>query len=140
MNPKDYNLPHEAYRPGQGEAIEELVRTTPARGVTIVEAPTGSGKTSFAAANSTRARVMSLVATKMLQVTNYGEAYKFAVLYGRGNYDCAHPTGAILGLSASECLHSDNMFKCEYKNRCEYLRTREQVKHSSMSSLIMHYT
>ena len=135
MNPKDYNLPHDKYRPGQGEAIDELVSTTPARGVTLVEAPTGSGKTSFAAANSTRARVMSLVATKMLQIANYGAAYKFDVLYGRSNYDCSHPTGAMLGLTANECLHSDNMFKCEYRRHCEYMIAREKVKRSSMSSL-----
>ena len=83
--PKDYNLPHDEYRPGQEPAIAELVSTTPARGVTLVEAPTGSGKTSFAAANSTTAHAMSLVKTKMLQDTNYGDAYKFDVLKGRSN-------------------------------------------------------
>ena len=134
-SPREYGLPHDEYRPGQERAITELVETTPARGVTLVEAPTGSGKTSFAAANSTRARVMSLVKTKMLQIANYGEAYRFDVLYGRSNYACAHPMGSVLGLTANECLHSDNMFKCEYRDRCQYMLNRAAVQASSMSSL-----
>src|SRR5689334_11814184 len=97
-----YNLPHATLRPHQAETIEALLAVS---GTThVINAPTGSGKTSFAAGVASQQHVIALVKTKNLQSANYGESYKFDVLFGRSNYDCVHP-GAAPYASAAECMY-----------------------------------
>lgn len=127
-----YGLPHATLRLGQAETIEWLFAMP--GNVAVVNAPTGSGKTSFAAAMASRKRVLALVKTKSLQTENYGGSYEFDVLYGRSNYDCAHPE-ALQGSTAAECLYAAAMHECEYASQCGYLHTRNLVSSSYRASL-----
>jgi superfamily II DNA or RNA helicase len=60
-----YGLPHPDLRPHQAETIEALLATR--SNATVINAPTGSGKTSFAAGVASQQRVIALVKTKNLQ-------------------------------------------------------------------------
>lgn len=132
---ENYGLPHPANRPGQRETIEWL-RGLPNGSVVVNNAPTGSGKTSLAAAVSygDRRKAVALVKTKSLQVENYGEGYAFDVLYGRGNYDCVNGD-AIQGATANDCLFGQNMHDCPEADRCGYLAAKSAAKNSRKASL-----
>jgi len=128
-----YGLPHATLRPGQAETIDYiLARPTPS--VTVLDAPTGSGKTSFAAAARTQGEVISLVKTKNLQIENYGGAYKFDVLYGRGNYACVHPD-ADGNITADHCMYGSAMRECEVADACPYLIKKDLAAASDRASL-----
>lgn len=136
--PSAYGLPHEPNRPGQRETIEWL-RGLPRGTVAVVSAPTGSGKTSFAAAlGHADGRAVALVKTKSLQVENYGNSYRFDVLYGRGNYDCANQD-AIRGATANDCLYSQAMHDCPVADMCAYLIAKQAARASRKASLNYSY-
>jgi len=130
-SPADYNLPHAEYRQHQLESIHwcEGVES----GTAIVEAPTGSGKTSYAKAVAQSQSVVTLVRHKSLQVTNYQNTYKAEVLFGRANYACAHPDNH--GASCADCLYELEMHKCTSANRCGYLIAKAVAKASPFVSL-----
>ena len=131
LQPADYKLPHDDWREHQLESIHWCEDMD---GVGIVEAPTGSGKTSFCAAVSQSHSVIALVRTKALQAENYGAMYGAEVLYGRANYNCVHPDNA--GASCADCLHlEEGMHRCAYSERCTYLSRKECVKASPFASL-----
>src|SRR4030042_3097552 len=110
--PRSLGLPHDEWREHQWETIQWVKER---QGHLLVEAPTGSGKTSIAAALSVDRHVMTLVKTKNLQAVNYGQMYGFDVLYGRGNYPCAmEPV-----VSAGECP-LDEPKRCLASNMCGY--------------------
>lgn len=130
LNP--YGLPHATLRPHQAEAIEWVLGL---RGdVGVVNAPTGSGKTSLAAAAATRRRTIALVKTKNLQSANYGGSYSFDVLYGRSNYDCVHPN-AMPYATAAECLFPGAMNDCDHAFACPYLDAKRIASFTSRASL-----
>lgn len=136
-SPQDYGLGHDAWRPHQWETLE-WGRSIAHGGVGVLEAPTGSGKTALPAAISSRATVISLVQHKHLQQVNYGEKYGFDVLYGKSNYDCAHPGNLDIAgnvQSAEACTYESNMLKCPYAAQCGYVIAREQAKESNRASL-----
>jgi len=84
----------------------------------IVEAPTGSGKSAYAAqAGNDGLRTMALVRTKSLQ-EQYARSYDFKVVKGKGSYECLHnfvPTCDMCRLAEKEdkdrCLST-----CPYPN------------------------
>lgn len=126
-----YGLPHAELRPNQAETIEWLFKLP---GDAVVNAPTGSGKTSFAAAMASRRRTIALVKTKNLQTENYGGSYEFDVLYGRSNYDCVHPEAPGYA-TAAECMYTGAMNDCEHAADCPYLVAKRQAAWSSRASL-----
>jgi Rad3-related DNA helicase len=134
VNP--YGLPHPDLRPHQGETIESLLAT--AARATVVNAPTGSGKTSFAAGVASRNRVISLVKTKNLQSENYGGSYHFDVLYGRTNYECLDPD-AGRHATAAECLYPGAMNDCAFAADCPYRRAKFRASRTQKASLNYSY-
>lgn len=133
-----FGLPHPTDRAGQRETIEWL-RGLPASAVAVVSAPTGSGKTSFAAAlGHADHRSVALVKTKSLQVENYGEGYTFDVLYGRGNYECVS-ADAMRGASANDCLYGEAMHECPDADVCPYIAAKKAAKASHKASLNYSY-
>lgn len=131
-----YDLPHADLRPHQAETIEALLATR--SNVTVINAPTGSGKTSFAAGVASRQRVIALVKTKNLQSANYGGSYAFDVLFGRSNYDCVHPEAASYA-SAAECMYTGAMNDCEHADQCPYLQAKRRASQSDRASLNYSY-
>ena len=131
-----YGLPHAELRPGQADTIDWLMQF--AGNAAVVNAPTGSGKTSFAAAMASRARTVALVKTKNLQKENYGGSYEFDVLFGRGNYDCVHPEASSYA-TASECMYTGAMYECEYADQCPYLLAKGDASSSMRASLNYSY-
>lgn len=131
-----YGLPHPDLRPHQAETIENLLSM---RGTThVINAPTGSGKTSFAAGVASQRRVIALVKTKNLQRENYGGSYGFDVLFGRSNYDCVHPDSPSYA-SAAECMYTGAMNDCEHADQCPYLQAKRHASDSDRASLNYSY-
>jgi len=126
-----YLLPHADLRPGQ---LDSILWCEKVKKVGIIQAPTGSGKTSFAAANGATNKTLALVATKSLQQTNYGDSYSFDVLFGKSNYDCVHPNAPMYA-TADECLYAKDMTECEVSRHCEYFIRRNKAKLSDKASL-----
>lgn len=110
--PADHGLHHTAWRPGQYETLDWVKRA----------GMSGS--------------VIALSRTKNLQKENYGNTYGFDVLYGKANsdYSCVHPS-AISGATAGDCKHSDNMYQCKQRKRCEYLIQKDICKSSPKVAL-----
>lgn len=128
---RDYGLPHENLRPGQAGAIDWCLNL---EGVGVIEAPTGSGKTSYAAGVGNTKSVIALCRTKNLQSENYGRVYEFDVLFGKGNYECVHEE-ALLEATAADCLHNSNMYECPHVKSCPYVVQKEIAKQSDKASL-----
>jgi Rad3-related DNA helicase len=118
--PTDYNLPHGDWRNHQQSTIEYCLSTD---GTSVIASPTGSGKTSFAAATASQKSVIALCRTKNLQAENYGKTYGFDILYGKSNYPCVHPD-APRDATCADCLHEDNMYQCGMAKSCEYLQQK----------------
>lgn len=131
-NPIHYGVPHDSWRPGQAEAVEQILRLPFTKPI-IMDAPTGSGKTGIACAIGSAGVVTSLTKTKFLQ--DQYSAYGFAVLKGMSNYACAlNPV-----FFADLCVHMDNMYECPVAGACSYLRDRGTAKLAMRRSLGYHY-
>ncbi len=79
-------LPHDLDRQYQLETAQKILNSK-AKFV-IVCAPTGSGKTAYAAyAADQDHKIISVVRTKSLQ-QQYVTGYNFTSIYGKGNYEC----------------------------------------------------
>jgi Rad3-related DNA helicase len=117
-NPRQWGLPHDEFRPYQ---LDSIIWALSHGGAMFLEAPTGSGKTGIAAATSRVGNTIAVCRTKNLQKVNYGELYKAAVLYGKGNYPCKHPDN--IGMTGTECLYlGESMDEaCEHAWKCPYL-------------------
>ena len=134
MKPDEYGLHHEEWREHQKDSVRWAMDSKIEK-ISILEAPTGSGKTAIAKAIGSKLRVISLVQTKVLQVENYEADYGFDVLFGRGNYECVHPT-AHKWTMADECIFAEvGMNKCGVHSECPYIIAREAAKQSSLASL-----
>lgn len=138
-SPRDYGLPHDEWRDGQMDSISWCQDIASTSSDAVLEAPTGSGKTSMAKAVSISHSVIALCRTMNLQIENYGDKYGATVLMGRANYECVHPD-ADEGARCSECLYADtSMHKCEVSHRCPYVMAREEAMGSPFTSLNYHY-
>ncbi len=132
-NPSDYGLTHTEFRPHQREAIEWCA-TLASGQVGVLGAPTGSGKTGIARALAHMRGAIALCGTKALQAENYGEEYKFDVLFGRRNYPCIHPDNS--DAMTDDCLFRDEgMNKCDCANDCPYLQKKRKAEASPAASL-----
>jgi len=135
-NPRELNLPHDSWRVGQKETAQWCMDLD---GVGLIEAPTGSGKTSFAAACAYDYPTTTLCRTKNLQQENYGDTYGFDVLFGKGNYKCIHPDNP--DATCAECIYVEQggngrgMSDCELSGQCLYLCQKALVMSSRRASL-----
>lgn len=102
-----YELPHPLDRTGQQETADAIL-ASPKKFV-IVSAPTGSGKSAWAAYASKFQRTMVLTETKSLQIHNYQGSYDFDVSLGRGNFECE-----ITGGDAELCPATRCEMNCPY--------------------------
>jgi len=130
MNPATFGLPHDTFRPYQLATLLWLQRQT---GHIVLNAPTGSGKSSLAKSLTANRRVVSLVKTKSLQFENYGKTYDFDVLVGKSNYRCIHPKNKAW--SCSDCLFQTNMNKCPFSMDCNYLVAKRTASGSNKASV-----
>lgn len=129
--PKEYDVPHDKWRDGQYEAVQWMLNGD---GVKILEAETGSGKSGMATAVTSRKQTMALCKTKLLQEANYKNIYSWDELFGKANYDCAHPD-VNNGARADQCLHTKNMHKCPVIDSCKYHIKKTAARSSHKTSL-----
>lgn len=81
-----YQLPHPLDRYKQQETADTILQSS--KKYSIISAPTGSGKTSYAAyPASEHKKVLALVREKQLQA-QYENGYQSEILYGKSNYEC----------------------------------------------------
>lgn len=131
--PSDYGLPHDAFRPGQYEAGQRLLKK-PAGSVVFLQAATGSGKTGISRMLAERLGATACMKTKALQ-EQYKELYDFDMLFGRANYPCVHSGRAYPEASAAECLYELQMDKCEVSGECPYLIQKAITQQSRKRAL-----
>lgn len=102
------------FRPFQEESIKWLLGSD--KRFTILEAPTGSGKTLIAmAAGVANGSLTYMVHSKVLQNQVTEDFPEARSLFGRANYSCTMDAE----LSCDECIHSKH-YPCEYKYTCPY--------------------
>lgn len=135
-SPRDYGIDHDEFRPYQQESLRALQRLSRGiRGNTVIEAPTGSGKTLWPASMGFRGNVVALCRTKSLQVENYADEYDFDELMGRSNYPCVHPM-SYPGSTVNDCMYfAGDMHKCLTYSSCPYIVKRERMLKSKKASL-----
>jgi len=92
MNPNDYDLPHDEWRPHQKEALDLILNMHNASTM-ILEMPTGTGKTGICAATGYKSKVLSMMGTRELQ-QQYADIYDFSIIWGRSHYPCTDPIKA----------------------------------------------
>ncbi len=131
LDPRKLGLPHDTWYPNQEAAVRWALER---EGVSVMEAPTGSGKTGIATALASQNSVLALVRTKFLQQTNYDQGYGFDALYGRNNYACPKIGGSA---TADMCQHKENMFLCSEQANCGYLQARTTAANSNKA--VMNY-
>ena len=118
--PSDYNIPHPTWRPHQ---LESLQWAETIKEVGIIQAATGSGKTTFPAGLSTTRRTCSLTRTKSLQ--QQYSIYNGCILMGKSNYPCIHPDNEE-GANCNDCLYN-SMSECGMRNECTYVMQRRMA-------------
>ncbi|HWU39380.1 MAG TPA: helicase C-terminal domain-containing protein, partial [Candidatus Acidoferrum sp.] len=102
------------FRPGQEEAITDILEGT--RKVTVVVAPTGTGKSLIGmAAGATYDKACYLCSSKQLQYQLTSDFKEAEYMMGKNNFPCGHD----LTRSADLCLHT-RMTPCKGKARCPY--------------------
>lgn len=135
--PLDYGLNHTEWRPGQQQMLDWVLQhmESGSSAVGVVEASTGTGKTTLPRALSHQYKTISLVRTKVLQQENYEKGYDFRPLYGRSSYPCIHED-APAGMKADKCLFAEKgMVNCDYHHSCPYVNARDAAKQAKRSVL-----
>jgi len=128
-SPLTYDLPHDKWRLHQYETLQLILSTTEPGKVTIVSAPTGSGKTTFPAAVGKSTKVIALTETKALQ-QQYADQYKFTELFGKANYACL-----LGGANAGSCKHKKNPRECPRHNYCPYYSQKRKAMDVNRTAL-----
>ncbi len=112
---------HELNRPYQLKTYQNIVESS--QSYIVVEAPTGSGKSAYAAqCGNDGHRTMALVRTKSLQ-EQYSRSYDFKVVKGKGSYECLHnfvPTCDMCRIDELE-LKQDCKMSCPYPLAVSYM-------------------
>lgn len=141
LTPSEYGLPHNEFYPHQLETIQWAEEV---QAVGVIEASTGSGKTTIPAALSSKQKVVTVVKTKFLQQDNYERGYGFIPLYGRGNYACPHhgSPNTALDCTFTKGVIEDRFGKrqatmadCPDAPQCIYFNQREAARLSQKTVL-----
>lgn len=136
LSPRQLNLPHDSWRPGQHEAVQAIQNAKSK--VVLVDACTGSGKTALGLALGSRGKqVRALTFTKALQA-QYAGYPSTEALYGLNNYPCALLGGIF---NADACAFSANMLDCHVaaEGGCAYVNQRRITKESARQALSYPY-
>ena len=121
------------YRPGQEEAIHTI--TDNGRKVTVICAPTGSGKSVIGmVAGSLHARACYLCSTKQLQHQLVHDFPEARYMVGRSNFKC----NADPNRTADLCIHT-KATPCEFKPACDYEVHKREVLAHPLQILNYHY-
>jgi Rad3-related DNA helicase len=132
-HPQKYDLPHEEWRPYQYETVKDILGN--GFGVTILEAQTGSGKSSVAKSLGAQDRsVTALTMTHMLQ-QQYVDLYDFTELRGSSNYPCEYNSL----VHADMCKFLPRRYDCPVASACAYLIQRELYQAAQYRSLNYDY-
>lgn len=132
-NPQKYNIPHSTFRPNQLETIEWVLNSN--KRINIVSAPTGSGKSTIAAALGSKNQTsLALTSSKSLQ-DQYSNGYGFVSLKGLNAYPCALNSLFM----ADSCIHLPQMYNCPVWEECNYIQQRDSFKESDRRSLNYHF-
>ena len=132
-DPKKVGLNHPEWREHQKETAEKILNSK--KDIVVVQAPTGSGKSSFAAvAGHGESTSRALTHTRNLQI-QYAKGYGFEELFGLAAYTCElNPF-----FQADMCLHQEDMLRCEVAKQCQYLIRRNIVRQANRQSLSYAY-
>lgn len=140
--PSDYGIPFPGWREHQGETFEKIVNS--GTRYTILESPTGSGKSAHAVGLGHFDKVLVLVATLGL-LDQYAKDYDFAVVKGRQEYLCADPNKRARWMSdfgilptAADC-HVSPPWNCHYVMSCPYIVARERAKNAKRTAVTYRY-
>lgn len=115
---------HPLDRPYQLESYQNLISST--KKWIVIEAPTGSGKTAWAAQSGHDFfKSLALVRTKSLQ-EQYASSYQFNVVKGKGNYDCWHNSMDSADLCEIDTYdlqscEKNRKHECECKKTCRFM-------------------
>lgn len=131
--PKQLGVGHKEWRPHQYETVKWLIDT--GQSATIVQAPTGSGKSAVAAALGYWGYSRVLTHAINLQ-DQYAIHYDFTPIYGLKHYPCVLLGG---GYNCDSCLYPEAMYTCPSGASCEYIDQRELTRLSSRQSLSYAY-
>ncbi|MHA2265806.1 MAG: helicase C-terminal domain-containing protein [Candidatus Thorarchaeota archaeon] len=144
-NPKDYNLPFDAWWPNQKAATEACVNLQ--RGQILVsEQPTGTGKSGNPALVSRfRPGTTAFVMTRDLQ-TQYQQSFgDFAIVWGQEHYQCIHPKQieTYRKIYKDDPNRADCPFKkvkdCPYYDECPYEQAKALALVARAKVLNLHY-
>ncbi len=120
---------HPLDREYQLETYQSIVESR--QNYIVVEAPTGSGKSAYAAqCGNDGYRTMALVRTKSLQ-EQYSRSYDFKIVKGKGSYECLHnfvPT-------CDMCRLDDKEAKNQCLSTCPYPGAVHAMMGSKLASL-----
>ena len=141
INPNDYGLPYNTWRPNQQEVVDKIV--TSKSKIIVVNAPTGSGKSGVAVGsmNMIGGRGAILTGTKALEA-QYLSEHKLSNVHGRANYFCHSyldcSTGGMYGCD-DPCPYMSDLSKC-LTNKARFITNysyylRKQRANYGLSSL-----
>jgi len=109
------SLPHPLDRPHQLETAHKILNSS--KQFVLVDAPVGSGKTSYAAFVSQYLKTLALVETKSLQA-QYNSEYSFVSLPGKNAFNCNNYYDRFPAPESAElCLYDGEIDYCS--NGCD---------------------
>lgn len=122
--PKELGLDLPAWRPGQAEAISQILDALEDVDTVVVDGPPGTGKSVIANAAAIRSglRTLFLTGTKALQSRYSGPPTSLPTAVGRANYPCA----LVFGATAAEGPCAFN-YECPERFSCEYVLQRNNA-------------
>ncbi len=120
--PIAYGVKHDEWRPGQGEAVEEILSSK--KSLITLSAPTGSGKSGILAALASELDVVR-IATKARSLQNQyaTDTYGGKVLYGLAAYPCS----LLPGLMANDCVFPVAKKDCPNFKSCAYVIAKNKM-------------
>lgn len=115
------------WRPYQQKGVDFITNTD--KSFSIVDAPTGSGKSliAIAAAKLLRGRTYYLVGSKNLQDQLLNDFPQIMLIKGRNNFNCL-----INNVTCEECMYQHVKEECPEKEKCPYYAQKEKAKQAKI--------
>ncbi len=144
-SPHDLGINHPSWRPNQYETYKTVHDlNSNGGGFIFAECPTGSGKSSIAAALGYDKNVLVVVHTLAL-LSQYRDNYDFSIIKGRQEYPCilsekvnTWQSKFSLTPTAADC-HFDPMHKCPVAVACPYIVAKDIATNSQKSACTYRY-